>query len=124
MRSTDSWALKLEPAASYGTGQDPTSIAIGNLNGDDELDVVVTNSTFSEVSVLFGAGNGALVSEYVTGEFPNSTAVGDFNEDGHEDLLVYVGAQAGGQALVFLGRGDGGLRRRTPGLLIEVGQSP
>jgi len=36
----------------------PSSIAASDVNGDGKVDMVTTNSTFNDVSVLLGNGDG------------------------------------------------------------------
>jgi hypothetical protein len=70
--------------------QDPSSIAVGDFNGDGKLDIAVTNSLSQTVSILFGNGDGTFQPrvDYGTGLGPSSVAVGDFNGDGNLDLAV------------------------------------
>jgi FG-GAP-like repeat/Abnormal spindle-like microcephaly-assoc'd, ASPM-SPD-2-Hydin len=72
------------------TGNSPLSTAVGDFNGDGNLDLVVTNGFDNTVSILLGDGTGnfTLASSPVTGDFPISVAVGDFNGDGRLDLAV------------------------------------
>jgi len=88
-----------------------TSVATGDLNGDDSLDLVVTAwDDFSQngsLSVLLGGGDGTFApATYIP--YPYylpSPAVADFNGDGNAD--VAVGRE------VFLSNGDGTLREPT-----------
>jgi len=57
-----------KPAMHYDTGQGPSSVAIGDLNGDGYLDLAVANKDSNNVSVLLG--------------------IGDMNGDGDLDLAV------------------------------------
>jgi len=77
---------KLSPV----TGSSPASVAVGDFNGDDKLDLAVANENSNTVSILLGdgAGNFRLASSSATGYLPISLAVGDFNGDGILDLAV------------------------------------
>ena len=70
----------------------PTSIAIGDLNNDSELDIVVANSGTQTVGILYGYGNDSFMNlaTYSTGigSTPQSVAIGDFNNDKKFDIAV------------------------------------
>lgn len=46
------------------TGQAPTSLAIGDFNGDGKLDLAVTNQDDNTVSILLGNGDGTFKSKW------------------------------------------------------------
>ena len=87
-------------------GKNPSSIAVGDFNGDSRLDIVTVNSD-NTVSSLRGNGDGTFQAhvEYGTGSGPDFVAVGDFNSDGRPDLVVTN--SGGGSVSVLLGNGDG-----------------
>jgi len=91
----------------YGAGVNPFSIALGDFNGDGNLDVVVTDETQLRVEVLLNNGRGGFNAAvpYATGENPFSVAVGDVDGDGVLDLVV--ANMADGTVSVLLGTGDG-----------------
>jgi hypothetical protein len=94
-------------APQYPTGTNPQAVAVGDFNGDGNLDLAIANSTSNTISVLLGKGDGTfgLKVDYATGSSPQGVAVGDFNGDGHLDLAVTNSAS--NTVSVFLGNGDG-----------------
>jgi hypothetical protein len=97
-------------APTYPAGDGPSSVAVGDFNGDGRPDLVVANEWGSTVTVLLGNGDGAFqaAQSYDVDGGSSSVAVGDFNGDGHLDLAV------GGRWVVtimlgngLLGNGDG-----------------
>ncbi len=74
------------------TGARPTSVAIGDLNGDTRPDLVTTDSGSNTVSVLLAGGPTDAPtytrSTTTTGTRPNSVAIGDLSGDGRPDLVT------------------------------------
>lgn len=81
-----------QSARTYSTGTNirPGAAAVGDLNGDSKLDVVVAETTGSRVTVLLGNGDGTLQSgqHFDVGSSPGSVAVGDFNDDDKLDIVT------------------------------------
>src|SRR6266545_3909963 len=77
----------------FGTGARPSSVAVGDFNGDGKLDLAVANFGSNTVSILLGTGTGSFGArtDFVTGSAPASVAVGDFNGDGKLDLATANG---------------------------------
>ena len=96
--------------ARFATDYSPQSIAVGDLNGDGNQDLVTANS-HNDVSVLLGNGNGGFAPavQFAVGvgpTAPQSVAIGDFNSDGKKDLVT---ANFGTNNVgVLLGNGTGG----------------
>ena len=86
----------------------PMWVAVGDFNGDGNIDLVVTASAAGKVDILLGNGDGtfqAPVTYATGGKRPQFVAVGDFNGDGKPDLVVTnTGSESVG---VLLGNGDG-----------------
>jgi hypothetical protein len=93
------------------TGSQPSSVAVGDFNGDGIPDVAVTNLGNSSVTTLLGKGDGTFQDPitYRVGTSPRFVAVGDFNGDGNLDLAVvnHVSLSSPGSVEVLLGNGDG-----------------
>lgn len=70
------------------SGDEPKTIAIGDVNGDGRKDIVTSNSTSGSIAILRGSvGNSFLAPSYYTAfQTPGGVAIGDFNGDGKMDL--------------------------------------
>jgi hypothetical protein len=80
----------------YTVGTSPGVVTLGDLNGDGDTDVVVANSDSSNITVLFGQGDGTLVDAAEYGSlfwrYVRHVAVGDLNGDGTPEIVVtYAG---------------------------------
>src|ERR1017187_8020463 len=73
----------------FPAGPAPESVALGDLNGDGQVDAVVAGESGS-VSVLLGNGDGTFQApvSYPVGVGPYGIAVADLNHDGKPDLAV------------------------------------
>ena len=97
----------------FVTATGPTSLALGDLNGDGKLDIVTTNSVSFDkgtVNVLFGKGDGTFSSttSFEAGYRTQGVALGDLNGDGTLDIVVAnAGYESNGSVTVMLGKGDG-----------------
>jgi hypothetical protein len=92
--------LGFAPVVTYGPGgQEPSSVAVADVNGDGKPDLVVANSCADSscahgvVSVLLGKGDGTFQPAVALGYSSSgysvtSVAVADVNVDGKPDLVV------------------------------------
>lgn len=91
----------------YTTGLNPSSIALGDVNNDGILDLVVANDNNNNlVSVLLGLGTGGVGNgqfqtqvQYLTGNTPVSVALADLMGDGTLDIVT---ADYGGNTVSIL----------------------
>jgi hypothetical protein len=95
------------PTGDTVNGDDPESLALGDLNGDGHLDVVTANHYSHTVSVLYGTGDGRFSGkqDFLVGETPSSVALGDLNGDGKLDIVT--GNYISDTVSVLLAKGDG-----------------
>ncbi|CAF3731254.1 unnamed protein product [Rotaria socialis] len=96
-------------------GAKPLGIAIGDINKNNQLDVVVANRNASNVGVFFGQGH-EMFSTQTTfstgiGSTPVGLALGDLNNDNVLDLVVTD--HENGRLVVFLGTDTGTLTEKA-----------
>jgi hypothetical protein len=110
------WAVPatFAPAVSIPVGGEAGAFAVGDFNGDTDLDMAVVNRSSNTVSVVLGGAGGSFgaPTTYAVNSRPIDIAVGDFNGDSDPDLAVANfdndgGAVDAGGVSVLLG-GSGG----------------
>jgi len=113
------------PDSPFPVDINPSSLVVGDFNGDDNLDLAVANTTSSTVSVLLGDGRGGFTaapgSPFPVGADPSGIVTGDFNGDGNLDLAVTNEGSA--NVSVLLGDGRGGFTP-APCSPVSVGPFP
>jgi hypothetical protein len=97
-----------------GTNPETHGVAVLDIDGDGDWDVVNANHAASNLAVMVNA-NGVLgmptfIESGVDGEYALNS--GDMNNDGISDLVV--GGQDSQQIIVLLGNGDGTFTAQAP----------
>ncbi len=109
------------PEVTFGTF--PSSVVIGDFNGDGMQDFAATSG--ENVSIRLGDGSGGFTAEpdIAVGSSPYSVAIGDLNNDGKQDFVTAnIGAGANNVS-IRLGNGSGGFTLpATPE--VTVGTTP
>ncbi len=95
LRNTSvSGSLSFEDKVDFATGNQPWSVAVGDLDDDNKNDVIVTNSNSNNISVFrnesSGAGTISLATsqEFESGLAPVFVSLGDLDGDAKLDLAV------------------------------------
>jgi hypothetical protein len=100
-----------DPAGSFEVVTEPSSIAVGDFNGDTLPDLAVAGGQYDQtgyVSILMGKGDGSFgpAESFGVGIQPRGIVAVDFNGDAILDLAV---ANSGSRSiLILLGDGNGG----------------
>jgi hypothetical protein len=105
----------------YPTGRFAVAVAVVDVSGDGNPDLVVANQDANSLSVLLGNGDGTFQMrfDYLTGStdpgavsMRAALAVADVNGDGKPDLVETNSTRFGDTVSVLLGNGDGTFRAR------------
>jgi large repetitive protein len=117
-----------QSAVSHVVGYSPSSLAIGDINGDKNLDVVVANRCGKDpsclsagtASVLIGDGKGKFTAgaSVNLGNSPSAIALGNLTGSG---LDLVVARSADNTVAVLRGNGDGTFKPAVP---YVVGNKP
>jgi hypothetical protein len=112
--------IPVRPAGETGRGE-PRSVALADMNGDDDLDLIVGNASADRVAILLGSGNGVFgnATEFFAGAFPLDVHAVDMNGDDFLDIVVANGEDpddpgtSAPRVNVVFGKGDGTLIEDT-----------
>ncbi len=96
-----------ETMHSTGFASQPYSVAVGDFNKDQKIDLAVTNFGTNTVAIFirYNTGRFSVQKKLPTSSLPISVAVGDFNNDNRTDIVVV--SWGGDSVGVRLGHGDG-----------------
>ena len=108
-------------STNLGACATPNSLAITDLNGDSDPDIVAVNEDCNNISVWLGGAGATFGSrtDYGVGVLPDELAAGDLNGDGKVDVMV--ANQASDDLTILPGLGNGSF---TTPLSITMGDGP
>src|SRR6188474_741929 len=107
-------------------------LALGDMNGDRNLDLITVNNADNDVSIAFGDGRGRFTrapASFAVGPSPYPSALADVNNDGRLDIIATATATGPLRAqqlpksfalTLLLNDGRGGFRRSE--LPLRTGQ--
>jgi hypothetical protein len=86
-------AINFAPKVDFATANSPSSLTLGDYNGDGKLDIMVTNTGSNSVSVIRNTSTVAVISfagkqDFITGNSPSGVSLKDINADGLPDMVV------------------------------------
>lgn len=114
------------PGSPFVAGPQPNDIAIADMNGDDNADLVIPNHQAPTITILLGDGKGSFHPapgspfDVHSNPHPHGVAVADFDGDGKPDVVT----DSWGENKIELLTGDGTGRLRTPGRYSPTGRRP
>ncbi len=115
-------------SSTYTVGAGPVSVALADLKGDSNLDIVALNRLDKSASVMLGLGDGTfrMPMTFSLAGAPVAIAVGDLNKDGKPDLAVLedcgsAKCSQAGSVEILMGAGDGSFQSVSS---YPVGYSP
>lgn len=108
-------------------GSDPQSVVVGDVNGDTQLDAVLTDASSKTISILIGNGTGGFtsVNPVTLDNSPQAVALGDFNGDTKLDIAALTTTPSSSfeeTATVSLLIGNGAGAFAAPTTSIDLGE--
>ncbi len=81
------------PPVSYGIGRPAGNIALGDLDGDGDTDIAISNGTGDTIAILLNNGDGSFGAGQSFASGPNATRIvlADVDDDGDLDAVVLIG---------------------------------
>lgn len=100
----DDWEVfGADPWVSIPVSGSPTDLALGDLDGDGDLDVAIASTSDDAVHILVNDGVGSFVAAPIdlgVGARPGRITTGDLNQDSIDDIAV--GTELGNEIVVLL----------------------
>lgn len=103
--------------------EDQGGLTLSDIDGDDQLDVILVNAQTHDLSVLLGPDESSASTDYRTnqGDHPQAMASGDVNGDGRLDMIV---ANADSDDVSILLRAENGIFESPILLPLEGSEYP
>lgn len=85
--------ISFAPRVTFATGNQPVSLAAGDLDADGKLDIATANNTANTTSIFRNTSSVGNISfatkiDLMTGSSPQSALIGDIDGDGKLDLAI------------------------------------
>jgi hypothetical protein len=104
-----------DTAYALGASDDSESVAMGDLDGDGALDIVVGNRAQNLVYLSDGIGGLSTAIPLGAADYTRDVVLGDLNSDGYLDIVVGNDVRWSSQpSLVYLNDGSGTFSSATP----------
>ena len=101
-------SFQKQKTLSTGRTSAPASVAVGDFNNDNHVDIVVANENTGNVGLFLGYGNGSFATPTVYRSNPMydplTTVIADLNNDNQADIIICLASKDIG---VYLGYGNG-----------------
>lgn len=110
----DLLAVSFGTQTTYSTNTTPNAVALADINGDGNLDLLDVDQGSNVLGLRLGNGNGtfqATRTTFATGTEPQNLVTGDFNGDGNTDVATMN--PGAGTIAVFLNNGSGGFNTKV-----------
>jgi len=103
------------PGGTATVGNNPTSVAVGDFNGDGKPDLASVSGGFGHLDINLNLGNGTFGAKvnYETGFVATGVQVADLNGDQKDDVAVGCAFPSQDGISILLGNGDGTLQTFT-----------
>lgn len=108
--------ISFDSAEDFNTGLSPRTVSIGDLDGDNKYDLVVTNAISDNIAILRNTGSGGNPinfnrSTLTVGDEPLAAVLTDLDGDGRVDIAVANATNngVGGSVSVFRNTSSGTL---------------
>ena len=115
--------FQLYPFGPFAVGDEPSDLAVTDIDGDGFLDIITTNSGSDNVTILQGDGAGNFITRDIvisTGNDPVSLVVIDIDGDEAQDIVT---ANFGGnETCILYGSGNDTFNKINP--VFEKGSRP
>jgi hypothetical protein len=95
------------PVARFAEGTQPHAVAVGDINGDDHLDIVAGHGAKTAINTLLGDGKGGFGPPIPTGggKSPTRLLLADLDGDGDLDAASADGGNQSAKFTVYLNSG-------------------